>query len=212
LLSSSFFFFFFFFSFVSIYFQVSILYIFTFCSFLIYLFIPFSVSHTLFVISKFLFLFLFATQHHVIMASEIPTTIEPTATATAVDTSTTVTTPAAPASIEAESTPPVENTPPVETAPLADTPAGDPQADNKAPAGTPTKLFVGQVPQTTPEDEIRRIFSEHGQVLDIFIIRNKVTGRPDGCLFVTLHSAEAAEAARTALNEQITLPGVCMVV
>lgn len=42
------------------------------------------------------------------------------------------------------------------------------------------KLFVGQIPKTMEEDDIKPIMEEFGEVKDIKIIRDKETGNHKG--------------------------------
>ncbi|RHY05704.1 hypothetical protein DYB25_010934 [Aphanomyces astaci] len=68
------------------------------------------------------------------------------------------------------------------------------------------KLFVGQVPRTMDEDELRPILENFGPLYDIVIIRDKISGAHRGCAFVTYCTRDAAEAAIDTLHNQVTLP------
>lgn len=46
--------------------------------------------------------------------------------------------------------------------------------------GSFVKLFVGSVPRTITEDEVRPMFAEHGNVLEVAIIKDKRTGNQQG--------------------------------
>ncbi|KAF3776439.1 Flowering time control protein [Nymphaea thermarum] len=48
--------------------------------------------------------------------------------------------------------------------------------------GTFAKLFVGSVPRTAREEEIRPLFEEHGNVLEVALIKDKRTGQQQGLL------------------------------
>jgi RNA recognition motif-containing protein len=63
-----------------------------------------------------------------------------------------------------------------------------------------SKLFVGNLAFSTTENELRDIFSAHGNVTEIFVAMDKFTGRPRGFAFVTMGSAEEAQAAIAAVN------------
>lgn len=53
--------------------------------------------------------------------------------------------------------------------------------------GAFVKLFVGSVPRTITEDEVRPMFAEHGNVLEVAIIKDKRTGNQQGaCCAVIL--------------------------
>jgi RNA recognition motif-containing protein len=61
------------------------------------------------------------------------------------------------------------------------------------------KLFVGNLPFTATEAEIRQLFEQHGPVSSIKLISDRETGRPRGFGFVEMDDA-AATAAIQALN------------
>ncbi|KAL6970214.1 hypothetical protein U1Q18_029916 [Sarracenia purpurea var. burkii] len=46
--------------------------------------------------------------------------------------------------------------------------------------GSFAKLFVGSVPRTATEEEIRPFFEEHGNVLEVALIKDKKTGQQQG--------------------------------
>jgi len=58
-----------------------------------------------------------------------------------------------------------------------------------------TKLFVGGIPFRMSEDEIRDAFAEAGDVMSVFIPKDKETQRPRGFSFVEMASDYAAEKA-----------------
>ena len=62
------------------------------------------------------------------------------------------------------------------------------------------KLFVGNLPFSASEAEIRELFDEFGAVVDLHIPLDRDTGRPRGFAFVTLTSAEFGEAATGKLD------------
>ena len=57
------------------------------------------------------------------------------------------------------------------------------------------KLFVGNLPFSASEDEIRELFDDFGAVVDLHIPLDRDSGRPRGFAFVTLSSREFGEAA-----------------
>lgn len=63
------------------------------------------------------------------------------------------------------------------------------------------RLFVGNLPFSATIDEIRELFSQHGQVEDVHIVMDRDTGRPRGFAFVTMSTDERAVAATNALND-----------
>ena len=62
------------------------------------------------------------------------------------------------------------------------------------------KLFVGNLPFKITEGELQDLFSEHGEVSDVFIPLDRSTNRPRGFAFVTIDDNTAAQAAIEALN------------
>eukprot|EP01018_Ginkgo_biloba_P030100 Gb_12352 [translate_table: standard] len=56
-----------------------------------------------------------------------------------------------------------------------DPPPG-PSGQDSADGGDFIKLFVGSVPKTITEDDVRPLFAEHGNVLEVALIRDKWTG------------------------------------
>ncbi|MCA9555872.1 MAG: RNA-binding protein [Myxococcales bacterium] len=63
------------------------------------------------------------------------------------------------------------------------------------------KLYVGNLPYTTTEDELFNVFGQDGRkVAEVAIINDRETGRPRGFGFVTMASDEDAAAAIEALD------------
>ena len=63
-----------------------------------------------------------------------------------------------------------------------------------------TKLYVGNLSFKASEDELNSLFSEHGNVTDVFIVKDKYTGRSKGFAFITMDTVEAATSAIEQLN------------
>lgn len=63
------------------------------------------------------------------------------------------------------------------------------------------KLYVGNLPFTTTEDDLRGIFERHGSVDSVAVITDRETGRPRGFAFVEFDSEESAEKAIEMFNE-----------
>ena len=54
------------------------------------------------------------------------------------------------------------------------------------------KLYVGNIPWSSGEEEIKELFSSFGEVHSVSIINDRVTGRPRGFCFVEMENAEEA--------------------
>ena len=62
------------------------------------------------------------------------------------------------------------------------------------------KLYVGNLPFSATEDEIRSLFENFGGAVDLHIPLDRETGRPRGFAFVTLSTREHGEAAIGSLD------------
>ena len=51
-----------------------------------------------------------------------------------------------------------------------------------------TTIYVGNLPFTATEDEVRSIFERHGKVESVKLINDRETGRPRGFAFVDMPS------------------------
>ena len=61
------------------------------------------------------------------------------------------------------------------------------------------KLYVGNLPFRTTEDDLREVFGRHGTVESVAVITDRETGRSRGFGFVEMDDA-GAEAAMRALD------------
>jgi RNA recognition motif-containing protein len=62
------------------------------------------------------------------------------------------------------------------------------------------KLYVGNLPFSSTEAELREAFERHGGVESVNVITDRETGRPRGFAFVEMEDASGAEAAMRALD------------
>lgn len=62
-----------------------------------------------------------------------------------------------------------------------------------------TTLYVGNLPWATTEDDLRRVFSPHGEVASARIITDRETGRARGFGFVEVADGDAERMVQ-ALN------------
>ena len=63
------------------------------------------------------------------------------------------------------------------------------------------RIYVGNLPYSATEEEVRDLFSPHGEIVNVAMINDQETGRFRGFCFVEMDNA-AADAAIAALNEQ----------
>lgn len=56
------------------------------------------------------------------------------------------------------------------------------------------KIYVGNLPYTSTDEDVRAMFSAHGTVLSVNLITDRETGRPRGFGFVEMEDDEAAAA------------------
>ena len=62
------------------------------------------------------------------------------------------------------------------------------------------KIYVGNLPFTSTEVDLKAVFARHGTVDSVNIIMDRETGRPRGFAFVEMAEASAAADAIRALD------------
>ncbi|KAI2662558.1 CUGBP Elav-like family member 1 [Labeo rohita] len=72
------------------------------------------------------------------------------------------------------------------------------------------KMFVGQIPRTWSEDQLRELFEPYGAVYEINVLRDRSQNPPQskGCCFVTYYTRKSALEAQNALHNMKILPGM----
>jgi cold-inducible RNA-binding protein len=65
-----------------------------------------------------------------------------------------------------------------------------------------TKLYVGGLPYSTVEDELKNHFSQAGNVVSATIIMDKMSGRSKGFGFVEMSTEDEAQKAISMFNGQ----------
>ncbi|XP_060933122.1 CUGBP Elav-like family member 2 isoform X6 [Limanda limanda] len=72
------------------------------------------------------------------------------------------------------------------------------------------KMFVGQVPRSWSETELKELFEPYGAVHQINILRDRTQNPPQskGCCFVTFYTRKAALEAQNAMHNIKTLSGM----
>jgi len=62
-----------------------------------------------------------------------------------------------------------------------------------------TKIYVGNLPFSATEEQVRQAFAAHGTVESVNVVLDRDTGRPRGFAFVEMNRADASRAIQ-ALN------------
>jgi RNA recognition motif-containing protein len=62
------------------------------------------------------------------------------------------------------------------------------------------KLYVGNLPYETTQDQIRALFAQAGEVTEVSLITDRDTGRPKGFGFVEMATAEGSQEAIKRFN------------
>jgi cold-inducible RNA-binding protein len=64
------------------------------------------------------------------------------------------------------------------------------------------KLYIGNLPYTATEDDVKNHFSQAGTVTSVALIKDRATGRAKGFGFVEMSTAEEAQKAITMFHGQ----------
>lgn len=64
-----------------------------------------------------------------------------------------------------------------------------------------TKLYVGNVPFSATEADLRDLFAQAGEVADCSLVLDRMTSKPRGFAFVEMGSQEAADKAIEQFND-----------
>lgn len=62
------------------------------------------------------------------------------------------------------------------------------------------RLYVGNLPYTVTDDQLKEAFAPHGEVTSASVVMDRATGRSRGFGFVEMATAEAAQKATEAMN------------
>ena len=62
------------------------------------------------------------------------------------------------------------------------------------------RIYVGNLPFSSTEEELRDAFGAYGTVMGVDVIMDRETGRPRGFAFVEMEDPAAADAAIAALD------------
>ncbi len=63
------------------------------------------------------------------------------------------------------------------------------------------RIYVGNLPFSASEDQVRDMFGEHGAVNSVSLITDRETGRPRGFGFVEMEDGTEADNAISALHQ-----------
>lgn len=63
-----------------------------------------------------------------------------------------------------------------------------------------SKLYVGNLSFKTTDADLRDTFARFGNVTDVYVANDRMTGRPRGFAFVTFSTAEESQAAIEKMN------------
>jgi len=64
------------------------------------------------------------------------------------------------------------------------------------------KVYVGNLPFSIDDEGLRKVFSVHGEIEEVSVIKDKFSGRSKGFGFVTFKNDEDAKKAIDALNDK----------
>jgi cold-inducible RNA-binding protein len=63
-----------------------------------------------------------------------------------------------------------------------------------------TSIYVGNLSNTTTEDDLLEAFSRHGTVTKVSLVKDRETGRPRGFAFIDMADGKEAATAIKELN------------
>lgn len=63
-----------------------------------------------------------------------------------------------------------------------------------------TKMYVGNLSYDATDSDLRELFEAHGNVSDVFIVKDRESGRARGFAFVSMETPEEMNAAIEGLN------------
>jgi RNA recognition motif-containing protein len=66
-----------------------------------------------------------------------------------------------------------------------------------------TKIYVGNLPFSATDSEIRELFAQHGTVESVSLLTDRETGRPRGFGFVEMPRADAARAIQNLNGKEL---------
>ena len=64
-------------------------------------------------------------------------------------------------------------------------------------------IYIGQLPYSITEDELREMFSEYGEIASLNLIMDRYSGRSKGFGFIDMPDNSEADKAIKALNKSM---------
>jgi len=65
-----------------------------------------------------------------------------------------------------------------------------------------TKIYVGNLPFSIKDDDLKKLFEEFGEIVEVVVISDKFSGRSKGFGFVTFSNEEDTQKAISEMNEK----------
>lgn len=62
------------------------------------------------------------------------------------------------------------------------------------------RLYVGNLPRSTTQDELNTLFAQAGAVVSVEVIRDRISGEPKGFAFITMGNQSDADKAISLFN------------
>ncbi len=62
------------------------------------------------------------------------------------------------------------------------------------------RLYVGNLPRSTSQDELDTLFRQAGAVVSVEVVRDRISGEPKGFAFITMGSQTDADQAISLFN------------
>jgi RNA recognition motif-containing protein len=66
-----------------------------------------------------------------------------------------------------------------------------------------TRIYVGNLPFSATDAEVRELFAQHGTVESVNLITDRDTGRPRGFAFVEMSRADASRAIQNLNGKEL---------
>jgi len=64
------------------------------------------------------------------------------------------------------------------------------------------RIYAGNLPYNVTEDELREKFAEYGEVVDVLVVKDRISGQSKGFGFVDMPNDSEAQQAIDALDNQ----------